>query len=67
MSLGTVTAFSEPRGIGVIESDGVRYPFHCTQIDDGTRTIRLGASVEFDVIPGRMGDWEAANIVKTTS
>ena len=65
MTTGTVTAFSEARGIGVIESDGMRYAFHCTQIEDGTRAVRVGASVEFDVIPGRMGDWEAANIVKT--
>ena len=67
MAAGTVTAFSEPRGIGVIESDGERYAFHCTQIDDGTRAIRVGAAVEFDVIPGRMGDWEAVHIVKTNS
>lgn len=64
MASGTVTAFSELRGIGVIESDGARYAFHCTQIGDGTRSIRVGAAVEFDVVPGHRGDWEAAHIVK---
>ena len=65
MTAGTVIAFAEPRGIGAIESEGERYPFHCTQIDDGTRAIRVGATVEFDIVPGRLGDWEAAHIVKT--
>ena len=62
--IGTVIEFSEPRGIGVVEAGGVRYAFHCTQIADGSRTIRVGAPVEFDVVPGRLGDWEAASIVK---
>ena len=56
MTAGTVAEFSEPRGIGVIEADGTTYAFHCTQIADGTRTVRIGAAVEFDVVPGRRGD-----------
>ena len=37
---GTVTAFDEPRGLGeVAGDDGVTYPFHCTGIADGSRTI----------------------------
>ena len=64
MKTGTVTEFSEPRGIGTVEADGIRYAFHCTQIADGSRAIRVGAPVEFDVVPGRLGDWEAASIVK---
>ena len=59
-----MTEFSESRGIGVVEADGVRYAFHCTQIADGSRAIRVGASVEFDVVPGRLGDWEATHVVK---
>ena len=62
--MGTVTAFSEPRGIGMIAAEGATYAFHCTQIADGTRAIRIGATVEFDVVPGRRGDWEAAHIQK---
>ncbi|HEY9557433.1 MAG TPA: cold shock domain-containing protein [Acidimicrobiales bacterium] len=61
---GTVKAFDEPRGLGEIEADGTTYPFHCTQIADGTRTIEVGAAVTFQVRPGPMGRWEAATITK---
>jgi cold shock CspA family protein len=64
MTRGSVVEFSETRGIGVIEVDGSRYSFHCTQIADGTRTVRVGAPVEFEIVPGRRGDWEAAHIEK---
>jgi cold shock CspA family protein len=58
--LGTVIEFDEPRGLGVIEGDdGERYPFHCTRIADGTREIPAGARVEFVVMAGPGGRWEA--------
>jgi cold shock CspA family protein len=60
---GRVVQFDERRGLGVIESPGgARYGFHCTQIADGSRTIGLNASVVFDVVPGQLGQWEAATI-----
>ena len=61
---GVVVEFDEVVGLGVIEAaaDGRRYPFHCTQIADGTRAVPVGASVTFSVIPGRGGVWEAAGI-----
>ena len=59
---GTVTSFDEPRGLGTIESDGTDYPFHCTAILDGTRTIDVGAQVTFVVRPAGMGRWEATDI-----
>jgi cold shock CspA family protein len=59
---GTVTEFDEARGLGTVESDGQSYPFHCTQIADGTRTIAVGTPVTFEVRPGGMGRWEAAAI-----
>lgn len=62
--VGTVTAFDERRGVGSIQSDGSDHFFHCTQIADGTRTIRVGETVEFTVVPGRLGDWEATDIHK---
>jgi len=65
LATGTVTEFSEPRGIGVIAAEDATYAFHCTQIADGTRAVRIGATVEFDIVPGRRGDWEAAHIEKT--
>jgi cold shock CspA family protein len=56
-----VTAFDEDRGLGEItaDDDAATYPFHCTAIADGSRTIDEGTSVRFDVIAGRLGRWEA--------
>ena len=59
---GTVVDFDERRGLGTIEADGVVYPFHCTQIADSTRTIEVGVTVAFEVVPGRLGRWEASGI-----
>ena len=57
---GTVTAFNEHRGLGEITADdGTVYPFHCTVIADGSRTIAVGAEVEFETIAGHLGRWEA--------
>lgn len=65
---GTVTAFDEHRGIGELAGDdGATYSFHCTAIADGTRTIAVGATVEFAVVPGQLGRWEAAAIEPATS
>jgi CspA family cold shock protein len=60
---GTVSEFDDPRGLGTVTADdGTAYPFHCTAIADGSRTIDVGAAVEFDVVAGRMGRWEAADL-----
>jgi cold shock CspA family protein len=60
---GKVSAFDERRGLGEITADDATvYPFHCTVIADGTRTIEVGATVTFEVVPGRLGRWEAAAI-----
>ncbi len=60
---GTVSAFDERGGLGEITADdSTVYPFHCTVIADGSRTIDVGAQVEFEVIPGWLGRWEAGAI-----
>jgi cold shock CspA family protein len=60
---GKVTTFDEARGVGEITADdGKVYPFHCTQIADGTRTIEVGTTVSFEVTPGHLGHWEATAI-----
>lgn len=60
---GVVASFDDPRGLGVVRADdGTEYPFHCTAIADGTRTIDEGVAVDFEVVAGRMGRWEAAKI-----
>ena len=61
--IGRVAEFDEAKGYGAVRSaDGQSYFFHCTQIADGTRTIPEGADVEFEVVPGRSGRWEATDI-----
>jgi cold shock CspA family protein len=60
---GVVAEFDEPRGLGTVRTDdGAELPFHCTAIADGTRTIPVGRRVAFDVVPGRLGRWEASDI-----
>jgi ''Cold-shock'' DNA-binding domain. len=63
---GTVTDFDERRGLGEVtagpEGDEVTYPFHCTAIVDGSRTIVPGTPVSFAVRPGGMGRWEATAV-----
>ncbi len=60
---GRVVAFDERRGLGEIEGvDGARYPFHCTRIADGSRTVPVGVTVGFGVAPGPLGRWEAVDI-----
>jgi len=60
---GEVSTFSEPRGLGEITADDTTvYPFHCTVIADGIRTIAVGTLVEFEIVPGPLGRWEAAAI-----
>lgn len=59
-----MVAFDEDVGLGeVSDEDGRRYPFHCTEIADGSRTTTVGARVAFDVKPGRNGRWEAGALV----
>jgi cold shock CspA family protein len=61
---GVVVAFDDPRGLGTVRADdGTEYGFHCTAIADGTRTIEVGARVEFGLIP-RLGVYEATNLTK---
>jgi cold shock protein len=63
VTLGRVVEFDDDRGLGVVEGDdGNRYPFHCTAIVDGTRTIPFGAQVEFEVVAGPIGRYEAASV-----
>jgi cold shock CspA family protein len=62
---GIVRTFDERRGRGEIAAeDGTTYGFHSTAIADGSRRITGGTPVEFDVIAGLPGRWEAAAIEK---
>ena len=60
---GRVVAFDEHRGLGEVEADdGRRYPFHCTAIADGTRTIPVDVAVDFEVVAGPLGGYEAGSV-----
>ena len=61
-----MTAFHDAAGLGeVTAADGTVYPFHCTQIGDGTRTIAVGTTVEFELEP-RLGRYEASALWSCT-
>jgi cold shock CspA family protein len=59
---GIVVDFDEHRGLGTVEAEGTRYPFHCTAIADGSRTVEVGTRVRFEVRPGPLGRWEATQL-----
>jgi CspA family cold shock protein len=61
---GRVTAFDEARGLGTITADdGQAYPFHCTQLTDGSRQVDPGQVVRFELLP-KLGRYEAGTIDK---
>jgi len=62
---GTVTDWDERGGYGTITADdGAAHFFHCTRLLDGSRTTEVGQRVEFEVVPGHLGRWEATDIRK---
>ena len=64
---GTVVEFDDAKGYGTVEGrDGRRLFFHCTAVADGTRTIGVGAEVDFEVVAGHQGRWEAAGLRPAT-
>jgi len=46
---GVVVEFDAHIGLGVVESQGERFAFHCVEIADGSREVAVGESVEFEV------------------
>ncbi len=57
---GAVESFDRHVGLGQVRAeDGRTFPFHCTEIADGSRDIAVGARVSFVVAPGQLGRWEA--------
>jgi cold shock CspA family protein len=59
---GLVEAFDRDVGLGTVREGATAYPFHCTQISDGSRNIATGTAVTFVVVAGRGGRWEAGAI-----
>lgn len=53
---GRVTSFDDRVGAGVVTAaSGAAWPFHCTRIAGGARSIEVGAPVTFRVTPGPTG------------
>ena len=66
MPRGVVVDFDEQRGWGTLRGDhGPELFFHCTAVADGSRTISVGTRVDFDVVAGHAGRWEARGIRPT--
>ncbi len=66
MTNGVVAEWDEHGGYGTIRADdGRELFFHCTALVDGTRTTEVGQRVTFEVVPGRLGRWEADDVVKS--
>lgn len=63
MPAGYVASFDDQRGHGtIVDDDGREWFFHAVAVADGSRTIRAGERVEFELVPGLLGRWEAAAI-----
>lgn len=62
---GTVVAFSSERGAGFVEEEeGGRWPFHCAELADGSRSVPVGAPVVFTLKAGLGGELEAIRLVR---
>jgi cold shock CspA family protein len=60
---GVVTSYDDAAGLGTITADdGTTYPFHCTAISDGSRTIEVETAVTFEPKPARNGTYEASAV-----
>ncbi|CAN5729797.1 hypothetical protein BH20ACT1_BH20ACT1_12170 [soil metagenome] len=64
---GVVVDFDERRGWGAVRDDaGEELFFHCTAIADASRTITEGTRVDYEVVPGHRGRWEAWSLTSAT-
>ena len=60
---GRVSTFDEERGLGTVTAeDGRLLGFHCTAVADGSRSIAVGSTVRFRVVPANLGTWEATGL-----
>ena len=57
---GRVVTFDDHRGRGELEAHGgLHFPFHCTAVADGSRTIAPDTPVRFRLVIGPLGALEA--------
>lgn len=55
-------SFDDATGLGVLESGGDTWPFHCTALADGSRTVAVANAVDFVLRAGHHGRWEATDV-----
>ena len=62
MPFGRVSDFDEHVGLGHVTAEsGSVHLFHCVEIADGSRSIEVGAEVEFDLLR-KFGHDEASRL-----
>ncbi len=60
LASGSISAYDADRGLGtLIDEAGQEWPFHCTAIAGGSRTIDAGTAVVFELAAGHLGLLEA--------
>ena len=59
---GRVASFDDHVGRGEVEVSGMRFPFHCTAIADGSRVIAPETPVHFRLAIGPLGALEATAV-----
>ena len=60
---GRVEHFDEAAGYGTAADDeGGSWFFHCTAIADGSRVIEEGIEIDYSLVPGHAGRWEAHDL-----
>ena len=63
MLSGVIEYFDVDRGDGhLLGADGHRYYFHCVNIADGSRVIRVGASARARRCVGHLGHDEVTDV-----
>jgi len=62
--VAVVSSFDDASGLGLLRTaDDRRYPFHCTAIADGTRSIAVGTAVACTLVTAHGGRVEATSLV----
>ncbi len=64
MHLAKVIEFSDQRGLGVVDIEGRRFPFHCLSIADGSRTLEVDSLVCVRLAASQGGGYQAIEVVK---
>jgi cold shock CspA family protein len=60
---GRVASYDDLVGRGEIEArGGLHFPFHCSAITDGSRTIAPDTAVQFRLVAGPLGALEAVAV-----